>query len=100
MDSDIENIHIEFHGKAKDIFFNAVRQFEHATQSLNREEEEYRFSQLKEMHTNSMKQQLEIAAAAFVMRYQQHHQQRQINQNLQQIIHDYLHQFVLSIRKG
>ena len=99
MNNDIEHIQVAFHNTAKDILQMAVVEFEHASELLDRRNEEYRFSQLKQQHVNTLKQYLESAAKAILQDYRLNRQLREIDQALQHIIHDYLHKFVIKTRE-
>lgn len=98
MENENRDIQVAFHKKANNIFIHVLRDFESAAGNINRKTEEYRFNQLKEQHVNTFKQQLEVAAGALLEQHQYDEQVREVSQNLQQIIKDYLHQFVLGTR--
>ena len=99
MNNDVEHIQVAFHNTAKDVFQMAVVEFEHASDLLDRRKEEYRFSQLKQQHVNTLKQHLENAAKSILQDYRLNRQLRKIDQTLQHIIHDYLHRFVIKTRE-
>ena len=95
MQNDYEHIYVEFFDKAKHIFFTALNEFQYSTKRFNRNLEEYRFNRLKEQYIHSLKQQLEETAKNFIEFHQHHKQLRELDQRMQQIIKEYLHQFSL-----
>ena len=97
MGVDSQHIHVEFHRIAGDILSEAVEEFETTAKNINRRTEEYRFVQLKEKNVHTLKQRLEDAANVLVQKHQHHLQLRELQLSLQQIIKDYLHQFVMKL---
>jgi ABC-type Fe3+-citrate transport system substrate-binding protein len=98
MQSDNEQLHVEFHNRANAIFFRLLNSFEAAVKDINRKKEERKFMQQKETHINALKQQLESCAGELIIEHPQNRSQRELNQNLQHFITQYLHQFVQKIR--
>lgn len=94
MENDNENIHVEFHNKAKNIFFSLLKDFELSAKKLNRREQEFQFQELKNKYINTLKQELESCAKILIAKNQHHKQLAELNQSLQYFIKDYLHLFV------
>jgi hypothetical protein len=98
MQHNFEHIRVEFQEKSRRIFFNALREFQYSTKKLDRNALEYKFNDLKDQHVHSLKLQLEEAAKNFIEFHQYHRQLREINQMMQQVIREHLHQFVVQSR--
>ena len=98
MDSDSHHICVVFHKEAGVIVSQTVAAFENAVKDVSRKQAEYRFVQLKEQYMHTLKQQLEDAANRIVRQHQHHRQLNKLQHDLQQIIKDYLHGFVMQSR--
>jgi hypothetical protein len=98
MSKELDQVYVEFHNRAADIFLQTCSDFARASKTVDRKVEEYLFRQVKEKHVNTLKQRLEIAAEPLIRQYRQHGQLRELDQSLQQIINGYLHRFVLETR--
>lgn len=98
MDSDSRHICVTFHKLAGVIVSQTVAAFENAIKDVSRKQQEYRFVQLKEQYTHTLKQQLEDAANKLVQKHQHHPQLDKLQHDLQQIIKDSLHGFVIQSR--
>lgn len=94
METGNAHIYVEFHGRARSIFYTLFDSFEFAAQALNREKEEFKFSDLKNKYIYSLKQQLENAALSLLKEHQNYKQSNEVDQSLQQFIKQYLHLFV------
>lgn len=97
---DNEQIHVEFHNKARDIFFSLLRNFELSAKKLNRKEQEYQFQELKNKYVHTLKQQLESCASSLISEHRKSGQLQELNQSLQYFIKDYLHRFVQKTRSA
>jgi hypothetical protein len=98
MTDDNEQIQVEFHRKANAIFFDLLKNFELAVQGLDRQTEEYKFQQVKEAYNHSLKQQLENCATQLMQEHRQNRQGKDLSQNLQHHIMEYMHLFVQKTR--
>ena len=98
MESDNEQIHIEFHSNANSVFFHLLSNFELAVKGLNRQTEEFKFRQVKDAYTHSLKQQLENSATRLIQEHSQNKKAGELSQNLQHSIQQYLHLFVQKTR--
>jgi hypothetical protein len=98
MDSDSRHIYVAFHERAGGIVSQTLAAFENVIKNVSRRREEYRFVQLRDQYTNTLKQQLEDAAARFVQTNQHNLQLDELQHGLQQIIKDYLHRFIMKSR--
>lgn len=96
--NDNEHIHIEFHNKAREIFFSIVQAFESSVKKVNRRKEEYEFQQLKNKYANTLKQELEACAQELMKQHQHAREMNELNLGLQRFIHDYLHLFIQKSR--
>ena len=97
MQTDSEHIYVEFHERARTIFYNLFDGFEFSARSLNRENEEFKFRELRNTYINSLKQQLENTALSLLQKHQHYKQSNELDQSLQQFIKQYLHLFVQKI---
>jgi hypothetical protein len=68
MSSNNASIYIDFHNQANETFFSLEKDFLAASEKLNREEEEFRFQQLKKDYVNKLKQELEMSARELMKR--------------------------------
>jgi hypothetical protein len=98
MQSDNEQLHVEFHNRANAIFFRLLSSFEAAVKEINRRQEEHKFEQQKQTHISTLKQQLEGCAGDLLAEHPQNRKQKDLNQNLQHFITQYLHEFVQKTR--
>lgn len=98
MNNDNEHIHVEFHNKARAIFFSLLKDFEASVENLNRKKQEYQFHELKNKYVNSLKHQLESCATVLIEKHQHLRKSNELNQRLQSFIKDYLHLFVQKTR--
>ena len=94
MNSDNTGIYIEFHNEANHSFFSLEKAFLAAIENLNREQEEFRFQQLKKDYVNQLKHELEISAQELMKRKGQH---PATGHELNDFIKEYLHRFVQKI---
>ena len=94
MSTDNAGIYIDFHNQANEAFFTLEKEFLTATETLNRDEKEFRFQQLKKDYTNELKQQLEMSAQELMKRKGLH---PATGHELNDFIKDYLHRFVQKI---
>lgn len=98
MASDNGQIHIEFHSIANSVFFRLLTNFELVIKGLNRQTEEYKFQQVKDAYTHSLKQQLETLALQLIQENKHNKKSNELSQNLQHSIQQYLHLFVQKTR--
>ena len=98
MKNDPEHIVIQFLDTAKPILYSAVNEFQSAVKRLNRNLEEYRFNQLRDQHVVSLKLKLERAAKDSLAAHQHNSQLDGLDRRMQQIIKEYLHEFVVRSR--
>lgn len=98
MQSDNEHIYIEFHDKAREIYYNLYNSFEFSMLSLDRKTEEFKFGELKNRYIHSLKQQLENAAIVLLQKHQHYKQLNDLDQNFQEFIKHYLHLFLQKIK--
>lgn len=98
MQSDNEQLHVEFHNRANAIFFRLLDNFEASVKGVNRRAEEYLFAEQKDKYITILKQQLETCAGELMLEHPHNKKQRELDQNLQHFIQQYLHQFVQKTR--
>lgn len=94
MSSNNANIYVDFHNLANQSFFSLEKDFLAASEKLNREEEEFRFQQLKKDYVNELKQQLEMSAQELMKR---NGLTRETGQEFHDFIKEYLYRFVQKI---
>lgn len=98
MTDDNEHIHVEFHSRARAIFFSYVQRFEWNGADVNRQRDEYQFQLLKDRYINTLKQDLEQCASQLLQENQNNRRLKELDLQLQYLIKDYLHLFVLKTR--
>lgn len=98
MKDDNEQIQVQFHSKANPVFFSQLTSFDQAVKDLDRQLEEYRFQQIKDAHIHSLKQELETCALQLLQQHTANEKGRELSQNLQHHIQQYLHLFVQKTR--
>ena len=94
MSSNNATLYIDFHNQANQSFFSLEKDFLAASEKVNREEEEFRFQQLKKDYVNKLKQQLEMSAQELMKRSGL---TTATGQEINEYIKEYLHQFVQKI---
>lgn len=94
MIQDNEQVNVEFHNEAKEIFMSILSEFRRSVSSTSRTQNEYMFQQLKEQHVKTLKQRLEMMANQLIRKRQHSQEVNRLNQNFGQFIKDYLHRFV------
>ena len=94
MSSDNASIYIDFHNQANETFFSLEKDFLAASEKLNREEEEFRFQQLKKDYVNKLKQELEMSARELMKR---NRLTQATGQEFNDFIKEYLYRFVQKI---
>ncbi|HEY0356267.1 MAG TPA: hypothetical protein VGC29_08690 [Flavisolibacter sp.] len=99
MIQDNEQVNVEFHNQAKEIFLSILNEFRQSVSSTSRTHNEYLFQQLKEQHVKTFKQRLEMIANQLIRKHQHSHELNRLNQNFGQFIKDYLHQFVQETKR-
>lgn len=97
MNTDKEQIQVEFHNKATVLFFSVCRAFEEAVSNVSRRNEEYRFQQLKIQYAVTLEKELQVIAKDVLVKYRKEKQMKEIGPLLHQFIKDYLHRFVQKI---
>jgi hypothetical protein len=99
MQSDGEYIHIEFHNKARDVYFSLIKDFQFSSATIDRSTEEYLYRPLREKYVSTLKQKLELIAGDILKTNQAQEKIPEINQSFHRFINDYLHQFVQKLRE-
>jgi hypothetical protein len=99
MQSDNEQIQIEFHNRANAIFFIRLEEFDLAVRSLDRQSREFRFQEIKDTHIRRLKQQLEDCALTLMREYRHNRHEGELSQNLQHYIGQYLYFFMQKTRR-
>jgi hypothetical protein len=94
MSSDNASLYIDFHNQANQSFFLLEKDFLSVTEKINREEEEFRFQQLKKDYVNELKQQLEISAQELMKK---NGLTPATGQEFNEFIKEYLYRFVQKI---
>jgi hypothetical protein len=94
MSSNNASIYIDFHNQANETFFSLEKDFLAASEKLNREEEEFRFQQLKKDYVNKLKQELEMSARELMKR---NRLTQATGQEFNDFIKEYLYRFVQKI---
>ena len=97
MQTDNERLYVQFHDKANSIFFAQLNNFELAVKTINRKTEEYKFQLVGETYVHMLKQQLEEAAIRIMQEHPHNRKEKELSQNLQEFIRQYLHRFVQAI---
>lgn len=93
MKEDNEYISIEFHDRAKEIFYSLLSNFNEAASKLDRKHSEYLFKQLKDQYIHTLKQQLEYMARELMERHQHSRQLPELEQSFSFQVKQYLHLF-------
>lgn len=93
-----EHIHVEFHNRAKEIFFSLLKNFESSSKNMDRRRDENQFQELKNKYINTLKQELETHARSLIEQHQHDKKLNDLNNNLQYFIKDYLHLFLQKTR--
>ena len=88
------SLYIDFHNQANQSFFSVEKGFLAASEKINREEEEFRFQQLKKDYVNELKQQLEMIGQELMKRSGP---TDATGQEINGYIKEYLHRFVQKI---
>lgn len=94
MDTNSEHMYVEFHEGAVKIFYALYRKFESDAAAIDRNKKEFLFRQLKDKYVHTMKQELEEMARNLLKKYQHNNQLHEADQHMNQLIKNYLHQFV------
>lgn len=94
MSSNNAKLYIDFHDQANGCFFSLEKDFLAASEKLDREQEEFRFQQLKKDYVNDLKHQLEMTAQELMRR---NGLTQATGQDFQDFIKEYLHRFVQKI---
>lgn len=97
MANDPEQVSIEFHDKANQVFFNQVNEFQTATATTNRSREEYVYQQIREQHIKTLRQKLEGVAKELLTTHSRSKQSNEMARNLTQFVNDYVHRFIRKI---
>jgi hypothetical protein len=97
MSSGNEHIQIDFHNRAQLAFFNAYNAFLSASTSINRNENEFHFQQLKQSFTRTLEQRLILLAEELLLQYRAEKQSAELDLMLHQFIAGYLHRFVQKV---
>lgn len=97
MNNDSQQMQVDFHNKAKELFFSVYKAFENAISNLNRKKEEYKFQQTKKQYAAILEHELQAIAKSVLFRYMNKKQPGNLDQLFHQFIKDYLHRFVQKI---
>jgi hypothetical protein len=97
MSNDIEEMQVDFHRKATELFFSISRLFENTASKLNRKTNEYRFQELKKQYAITLEQELQTVAKDILAEHKDEKQSREVDLMFHQFIKDYLHRFVQKI---
>lgn len=92
-----ENIQVEFHNKANEIFFSFFEAFTNHSSGIDRRLNEYAFQEMKKKYVSSLEQELQSTAKTILMRHRDQKQSRQVDPMLRQFVRDYLYRFVQKI---
>lgn len=98
MKEDIENICVEFHNRAREVFFSLFQEFNASIDGVSRRQEEYQFRWQREQYVNKLQQQLEVLARELLQRNEALKNRDLLSQNLQHFIQDYIHQFIQKVK--
>ncbi|MBD0331044.1 MAG: hypothetical protein ICV66_00150 [Chitinophagaceae bacterium] len=98
MDKDLEHISVDFHNRAKNLFFSLFRDFNASIERVDRNRDEYMFKQQREKYVNRLQQQLLMIAKETITKNQAHQNIGQLSQNLNHFIADYIHLFVQKVK--
>ncbi|MGZ3839858.1 MAG: hypothetical protein ACXVMS_18280 [Flavisolibacter sp.] len=98
MDKDIEQIYIEFHNRAKGLFFSLFQDFQASTEEMNRHRQESDFRWKRELYVNKLQQQLQMIAREMLQQNRTNRQSELMSQNLNHFITDYIHQFIEKVK--
>jgi hypothetical protein len=98
MEEDIENIYVEFHQRARELFFSLLRDFNASIEGISRRRDEYQFRWQREQYVHRLQQQLEDLAKELITRHESIKKMDQLSQNLHHFIKDYLHQFIQKVK--
>jgi hypothetical protein len=93
------DIHIDFHNRAKEVFFAVYNDFLNAVNFINRNNNEVQYQQLYNQHITHLKRRLEGVAKEVLTRHQDQKRIDEINMRLNAWVSDYLHQFRQKIRE-
>jgi hypothetical protein len=94
MFSDNASAYVDFHNRANHSFCSVEKDFLGASEKLNRQEEEYRFQQLKKDYVNELKHQLEMSAQEILNK---NRLTREAGLEFNDFINEYLYRFVQKI---
>lgn len=94
MSSNNASLYIDFHNQANLCFFSLEKEFIAASEKVYREQEEFRFQQLKKDYVNELKHQLEMSAQELMKR---NGLTQVTGHEFQHFIKEYLHRFVQKI---
>jgi hypothetical protein len=97
MNTDGERLQVEFHNKASEVFFMLVQEFEKASRSVNRNNQEYEFQQLKRTFSNELSHKLQVIAEDVLHTHKNEKNLNEIDPMLRQLSSQYLHRFVQKI---
>jgi hypothetical protein len=93
MKNDNELITIEFHSRAKEIFYSLLNSFLDSAAKLDRKHSEYQFRQLKDQYVHTLKQQLEYMARELMETHQHSQRMPELEQSISYQVKEYLHLF-------
>ena len=99
MDQALEHLTIEFHDKARNIFFALFRDFSAAIDKVDRRRDEHLFRDQREKYVTRLQQQLREMASGLIERNHSVKNVGQLSQNLNHHIAEYVHQFVTKVKE-
>lgn len=88
---------VEFHNKARPMFFSIYHSFESSASNVSRRTEEYKFQQLKKQHAELMERELQIIARDVLNKFKNEKQVNEMDQMFHQFVKDYMHRFIQKV---
>ena len=98
MDQNIETIYVEFHNRARELFFSLFRDFNACIEGVNRHRDEYLFRSQREQYVHRLEQQLHQLAEEIIREHQSQSNVGQLSQNLRHFTQNYIHQFIQKVK--
>ncbi len=98
MENDVEHIYVEFHNRARELFFSLFKKFNSSIEGVNRDRDEFIFRKQREQYITHLEQELKEIARDIITKHRQSQNLGLLSQNLQQYTADYLHQFIQKIK--
>ena len=89
-----EHINVQFEKRGREISNRLLHDFQLAAKEIDREKNEYLFRQSKDKYVNTLKANLQTIALELLHHNQANRQIKGIDQHLNHLIKEELHQFV------